>query len=141
MKLEPPDRQCFFPELEVSMSSKNENVKRAVGFAHSVGLSRSFNKSTRAWLLSQVMSILSRLRSKRERIRERVDQISIPASLLLILTVPLILVCFAVASFAALWIATPIFGFGIAGGVLLFRHRSNRAQPFFSIIAQPTRSH
>jgi len=137
-RLEPPGESCVVQE--VRMSSKNENIKVAVPLAHNPGSSRRLEANSHS-LLSQFVSILSVILSKRARFERTLEQVAIPACLFLLQTCPLVLLCIGGASVGVLWFAIPMISFGVGCGVLLFLHRSKQAQLCPSIVAQTLKSH
>ncbi len=118
------------------MSTKKENIKVGVSVAHSAGSSRRFDQANRHSLLSQIVSILSVILRKQEGLKELLENVSVPASLLLFLTVPILLLSISGGSLVIFWFAIPVILSGVAWGLLLLRHRAKEPQPFLSIITQ-----
>lgn len=106
------------------MFSKYENVKVGVSFSHSAGSFQLFEHTSHYMFVDLLMRALWVIVRKQEKINEIIEQIITPASVLLSLTLPGLLLCVSGNSLVVFWGAIPIIIFGIACGILLYRHRS-----------------
>lgn len=118
------------------MSTKSENVKVGVNVAHSTGSSEALDQSNHQSLLGLDVSMLPVIPSKTERLNDLIENLALPATFLLLLTIPILLLCAGSTSLMILRFAYPFIGIGITCGVLLFLHRSKKPLRFPSIIAQ-----
>jgi hypothetical protein len=109
------------------MFSKNENVELVVSFPHNTGSFRRFEQSNRYLILDMIMRALSAIVRKQERFNEILEHLATPVSLSISLTVPALLLSISGKSLVVLLFAFPLIVFGIAWGILLFRHRSKVA--------------
>jgi len=128
-------------EMEVPMVTKNERLKAAVNVPRRDGSCQPIEPSRRYPLVSWIASAFPTTVGERAIFKEELEQIADPASLLLLLIIPLLLLCGSCASFAILWIAIPFLGLSVIAGLLLFRHRTRNAQQSLSILARPPRSY
>lgn len=110
------------------MFSKNENVKVGVNLSHGAGLYQFFEHTSHYLFLDLLMQAMRAIVRKQEKINETIEQIITPTSLLLLLIIPLLLLSVTGNSPAVLWGAIPVIAFGIACGILLFKHRSKIAR-------------
>ena|SRR5215208_1146729 len=110
------------------MFSKNENLKVGVSLSHSAGLYQLFEHTSHYVFVDLLMRALWVIVHKQEKINEVLEQTTTPASLLLFLTIPILLLSVIGNSLVVLWCAIPIITFGIACGILLFNYRSKIAQ-------------
>jgi hypothetical protein len=121
--------------------SSRQNLKVGVAGAHGSGSSRGL--ANRNALISQLVSILSLtgrkagvvlsvVRSKSEKVKEALREVTSAGSILFFLTGPPILLCGS-ESWAILALAIPIVVIGVACGVIVFVLRSKRSHRFTSL--------
>jgi hypothetical protein len=118
------------------MSGKKETIKVGISVAHSASSSHQIAEPKRFSLLSQIVSILSVKLNKLDEFKEILEEVTIPASLLLSLTIPFLLLSASGGGFVFIWFAILIIVSGVVSGVLLYRYRARIAQPSISIASQ-----
>jgi hypothetical protein len=116
------------------MLSQHENIKVGVARSLRTASPQRVERANRHSALHRIVSTLLAPVNHRETVNEILGQLAIPASLLLFLTVPALLLCASGKSLVGLLFVLPILGLGIVGGLLLFRHRAKEERPFPSIV-------